>query len=69
MPTADTEIRLIDLADADALAVHQARDREASARWESARPDVYFTPAGQRIEGVKAYPGLFEVYVEVSSPS
>ncbi len=24
-----------------------------------------FTPAGQRIPGVKAYPGLFEVFVEV----
>jgi heme-degrading monooxygenase HmoA len=25
-----------------------------------------FTPAGQRIPGVQAYPGLFEVYAEVS---
>ncbi|MFJ1760109.1 antibiotic biosynthesis monooxygenase family protein [Amycolatopsis sp. NPDC088138] len=24
-----------------------------------------FTPAGQRVPGVKAYPGLFEVYAEV----
>lgn len=48
MPTADTEIRLVELADADVVAVHQARDREASARWESARPDAFFTPEGQR---------------------
>jgi heme-degrading monooxygenase HmoA len=26
-----------------------------------------FTPAGQRIPGVTAYPGLFEIYVEVSA--
>jgi len=25
-----------------------------------------FTPAGQRIPGVRAYPGLFEVYVEIN---
>ena len=48
MPTADTEIRLIELADADVLAAHQARDREASAPWEPARPDAFFTPEGQR---------------------
>lgn len=49
MPTADTEIRLIELADAEALAAHQARDREASAPWEPARPDAYFSPEGQRV--------------------
>ena len=40
------------------------------ALWEDA--DAYravfqnFTPAGQRIPGVRAYPGLFEMYLEVS---
>ena len=43
-----TAIRLIELGDADALAAHQARDREAFARWEPARPDTFFTPNGQR---------------------
>jgi heme-degrading monooxygenase HmoA len=39
------------------------------ARWASA--DAYhaafrdFTPAGQRVAGVRAYPGLFEVVAEV----
>jgi len=26
-----------------------------------------FTPAGQRVSGVKAYPGLFEVYAEINA--
>ncbi|MEU9455032.1 antibiotic biosynthesis monooxygenase family protein [Streptomyces sp. NPDC048277] len=43
------------------------------ALWEDV--DAYraafrdFTPAGQRIPGVKAYPGLFEVIVEVNGAS
>src|SRR5262245_39403098 len=43
-----TAIRPIELGDAEALATHQTRDREAFARWEPARPDAFFTPDGQR---------------------
>lgn len=45
---ADTEIRLIDPADADALAAHQTRDAESFGRWEPARPADFYTTDGQR---------------------
>jgi ribosomal-protein-alanine N-acetyltransferase len=47
-----TEIRLVDISDAEALAAHLARDRAAFARWEPAQSDEYYTVAGQsaRIE-------------------
>lgn len=34
--------------DAEAIADHRARDRQAFARWEPAQPDEFYTPAGQR---------------------
>lgn len=43
-----TTIRLIDIADADALSVHLTRDAEAFARWEPARTADSFKPDGQR---------------------
>jgi ribosomal-protein-alanine N-acetyltransferase len=43
-----TAIRLIEFGDAGALADLQARDRDAFAQWEPARPDAFFTPDGQR---------------------
>jgi ribosomal-protein-alanine N-acetyltransferase len=48
MSTPNTAIRLIEPGDAEALAAHQARDREAFARWEPARPAAFFTSDGQR---------------------
>lgn len=44
-----TSIRLIESGDAEALAVHLARDAEALARWEPERPPEFYTAAGQRI--------------------
>ena len=47
-----TSIRLIDPADAPALAEHLARDAREFTRWLPARPDGFATPPGQveRIE-------------------
>lgn len=51
-----TTIRLIHESDAEVLAGHYARDREAFRPWEPARPEEFFTPAGQiqRIRGLLA---------------
>ncbi len=43
----DTEIRLIDIGDADAIAAHRARDADAFARWEPSRPADFYTADGQ----------------------
>lgn len=62
-----TSIRLIEPGDAEALAVHFARDAEAFSRWDPERPAGFYTPAGQRtrIEGMllkhdrgEAWPGV-----------
>ena len=52
MNSGATSIRLIEDADAEALAGHLGRDADAFKRWEPARPPDFFTPAGQhrRIE-------------------
>ncbi|KDN81724.1 GNAT family N-acetyltransferase [Kitasatospora cheerisanensis] len=42
-----TSVRLIEPADAAAIAEHRARDVEAFRRWEPAQPAEYFTPEGQ----------------------
>lgn len=42
-----TSIRLIEPADAAAIAAHRARDVEAFRPWEPAQPAGYFTPEGQ----------------------
>lgn len=42
-----TAIRLIDVADAPAIASHLARDAEEFARWQPARPDGFHTTSGQ----------------------
>ena len=47
MPTAKTTIRLIELADAEQLAVTLSRDRLAFARWQPVNPAGYYTPEGQ----------------------
>jgi hypothetical protein len=44
----DTEIRLIDVGDADAIAAHRARDADAFARWEPSRPADFYTADGHR---------------------
>ena len=51
-----TSIRLIEDADADALAAHLSRDEEVFERWEPFRPAGFFTPAGQhqRIERLRS---------------
>ncbi|MGW6719743.1 GNAT family N-acetyltransferase [Streptomyces sp. NPDC054995] len=51
-----TRIRLIESADAAAIAAHRVRDAEAFRPWEPAQPDDFFTPQGQaeRIEGLLA---------------
>ncbi|MFF2727825.1 GNAT family N-acetyltransferase [Streptomyces sp. NPDC058008] len=51
-----TRIRLIEPADAAAIAGHRARDIEAFRPWEPAQPDGFFTPEGQaeRIDGLLA---------------
>lgn len=48
MSTSRTSIRLIEPEDAEALAVHLARDAEALARWDPEHPPEFFTAAGQR---------------------
>ncbi|MFD8598128.1 GNAT family N-acetyltransferase [Kitasatospora sp. NPDC059646] len=52
MSSSRTRIRLIEPADAAAIAAHRARDADAFRRWEPAQPAAYFTPEGQaqRIE-------------------
>ncbi|MEV6019615.1 GNAT family protein [Streptomyces sp. NPDC051997] len=45
--TGSTRIRLIEPADAAAIAAHRARDAEAFRRWEPAQPDGFFTAQGQ----------------------
>ncbi len=42
-----TGIRLIELADAAAIAAHRGRDVEAFRPWEPAQPADFFTPEGQ----------------------
>ncbi|MEV0840655.1 GNAT family protein [Actinocatenispora sera] len=51
-----TRIRLIEPADAAAIAAHRARDAEAFRPWEPARPADFFTSQGQaeRIDGLLA---------------
>lgn len=44
----DTEIRLIDVGDAEVIAAHRARDADAFARWEPSRPADFYTADGQR---------------------
>ncbi|GIG68099.1 GNAT family N-acetyltransferase [Phytomonospora endophytica] len=53
---ADTRIRLIEPADAAAIAAHRARDAEAFRPWEPAQPPEFFTKEGQeeRIDGLLA---------------
>jgi hypothetical protein len=48
----DTEIRLIDVDDADAIAAYCARDADAFTRWEPSRPANFDTADGhsERIE-------------------
>lgn len=46
MPSGTT-IRLIEPADAAAIAAHRARDVAAFRRWEPAQPAGFFTPEGQ----------------------
>jgi [ribosomal protein S5]-alanine N-acetyltransferase len=50
--SANTSIRLIELADAPAIAEHLARDAKATSRWDPARPAEFYTAEGQvkRIE-------------------
>lgn len=52
MTPTHTSIRLIDVADALAIASHLARDAKESSRWDPARPDEFYTTSGQvsRIE-------------------
>lgn len=52
MSSQQTTIRLIDVADAAAIAEHRIRDSKAFAPWEPAQPDSFFTVEGQvaRIE-------------------
>ncbi|HZE41953.1 MAG TPA: GNAT family protein [Stackebrandtia sp.] len=52
----DTRIRLIEPADAAAIAEHRARDVEAFRPWEPLQPSDFFTPQGQaeRIDGLLA---------------
>lgn len=42
-----TSVRLIDVADAAAIADHRARDAGRFSRWEPARTDDFFTADGQ----------------------
>jgi ribosomal-protein-alanine N-acetyltransferase len=65
--TPPASIRLIDLADAAAIASHLARDAKEFARWQPARPEGFLTAAGQvkRIEQLldnhhrgSAWPGV-----------
>lgn len=43
-----TSIRLVDVADANAIAVHRARDLKAFERWEPRLPPDFYTTEGQR---------------------
>ncbi|MDH2425835.1 GNAT family protein [Sphaerisporangium sp. TRM90804] len=45
--TPRTSVRLIDVADAPAIAGHLARDVKELARWEPAQPAAYYTTPGQ----------------------
>ena len=47
MPVVTTSIRLINLADARAIAEHLVRDAEATSRWDPARPVEFYTAEGQ----------------------
>lgn len=47
MTPAHTSIRLIDVADAPAIASHLARDAKEFARWGPTRPDEFYTTPGQ----------------------
>ncbi|MCW2931581.1 MAG: putative acetyltransferase [Actinomycetia bacterium] len=47
MGSAPTNIRLIEVTDAEAIAEHVKRDAEALTRWEPARQPEYYTPEGQ----------------------
>ncbi|BCY10792.1 GNAT family N-acetyltransferase [Actinoplanes sp. L3-i22] len=46
-PGSQTTVRLIEAADAPALAEHRVRDEPAFARWEPARPGNFSTVEGQ----------------------
>jgi [ribosomal protein S5]-alanine N-acetyltransferase len=48
MTVPNTELRLIETGDAEALAVHRSRDADAFGRWEPAQPDDFPTVEGQR---------------------
>lgn len=56
MTSTQATIRLVQPDDAQALATHLARDREAFATSEPTRGDDYFTPAGQ-VERIERYLG------------
>ena len=67
MPGQQTTVRLIDVADAAAVAAHRARDAKAFVPWEPAQPDSFFTAEGQAarieqlLEGYRAgthWPGV-----------
>lgn len=47
MPIGTTSVRLIELADAPAIAEYVARDVEAFSRWDPARPASFYTTKGQ----------------------
>lgn len=47
MTPTHTSIRLIDIADAPAIANHLARDAKEFAQWGPARPDEFYTTPGQ----------------------
>ena len=67
MNDATTSIRLIETGDAEALAVHLARDADAFARWDPEHPADYYTAAGQRsrIAGLRARHAHGEVWPAV----
>jgi ribosomal-protein-alanine N-acetyltransferase len=65
MNDATTSIRLIETGDAEALAVHLARDAEAFARWDPEHPPDYYTTAGQRLGVVRARHAHGEVWPAV----
>lgn len=67
MTAPGTQIRLLKLGDAEALAAHLDRDAAALARWQPSRPPESCTPAGQRSsiermlkwhESGEAWPGV-----------
>lgn len=47
VPAEQTRVRAVSVDDAEALALHLARDRVAFARWEPARTDQFYTRTGQ----------------------